>query len=68
MFKLAVVGPLVMRGIGVAQECIKCRAQPDNREWVCSGFGPGCLRLTRDEPAAPRDDVACTTRPIFRLK
>ena len=68
MFKLAVLGPLVTRGIGVAQECIKCRAHAGNYEQVCSGFGAGCLRLERDEPAAPRDDADCATAPIFKTK
>jgi hypothetical protein len=44
-FKLAVLGPIVTRGLGVGQQCLTCyRAQgrrPD--EPPCAGFGAGCL-------------------------
>lgn len=44
-FKLAVVGPILTRGLGVARQCLTCYhargRNPD--EPPCAGFGAGCL-------------------------
>jgi hypothetical protein len=68
MFKLAVLGPIVTRGIGVAQECIKCRAYAGDHARVCSGFAAGCLGPAPSEPAPSQTDTAFATAPIFRVK
>ena len=44
-FKLAVLGPIVTSGLGVAQQCLACyraRGLADESA-ACAGFGPGCL-------------------------
>lgn len=44
MFKLAVLGPLITSGLGVARQCVECaRHQPQQRVMRCYGMGPGCL-------------------------
>lgn len=44
-YKLAVLGPVVTRGLGMGRQCLDCyRARgrhPD--EPPCAGFGAGCL-------------------------
>ena len=44
MFKLAVLGPIVTSGIGVARQCVDCyRWRPSRDGAACFGFGPGCM-------------------------
>ncbi len=44
MFKLAVLGPIVTSGFGVAQQCVECnRHQPRQHQPPCYGIGVGCL-------------------------
>ncbi|OGA24182.1 MAG: hypothetical protein A3I02_15965 [Betaproteobacteria bacterium RIFCSPLOWO2_02_FULL_67_26] len=44
MFKLAVLGPIVTEGFGVARQCLKCyRFKAPGGELPCFGFGAGCL-------------------------
>lgn len=43
MFKLAVLGPIVTSGIGVARQCVDCYQWRSSYEGAaCFGFGPGC--------------------------
>ena len=54
MFKTAVVGPVVSTGIGVARECVECGGASGAGDGkLCSGFGPGCLGLSRRGSAVP---------------
>ena len=44
MFKLAVLGPIVAGGFGVARQCVDCyRARASYGGVPCFGFGPGCM-------------------------
>ena len=43
MFEIAVLGPIVTRGVGVVGQCIACRAALRADAPSCSGFGAGCL-------------------------
>jgi len=44
MFKLAVLGPIVTGGLGVARQCVDCyRWRPSYGGAPCFGFGPGCM-------------------------
>ena len=44
MFELAVLGPIVTRGLGVARQCMTCRrARLPEGVKTCFGFGPGCM-------------------------
>ena len=44
MFKLAVLGPVVTSGFGVARQCLECnRRQPRGHPPQCYGIGAGCL-------------------------
>jgi len=44
MFKLAVLGPVITSGFGVARQCIECyRRQSQHHQPRCYGFGAGCL-------------------------
>ena len=56
MFKLAVLGPIVTGGFGVARQCVDCyRARPSYEGVPCYGFGPGCMEYrprARDATAA----------------
>jgi hypothetical protein len=55
MFKLAVLGPIVTGGIGVARQCVDCqRWRPAYDGDACFGFGPGCLE---NRPQAREDTV-----------
>jgi hypothetical protein len=42
---LAILGPIVTGGLGVAQQCLGCYYAQGRlpQEPRCSGFGPGCL-------------------------
>ena len=44
-FKLAVVGPILTRGLGIARQCLTCyhARGPYPNEPSCAGFGAGCL-------------------------
>lgn len=44
-YKLAVLGPIITRGLGMGQQCLACyRAQGRHPgEPPCAGFGAGCL-------------------------
>jgi len=51
MFKLAVLGPIVTGGIGVARQCVDCyRWRPAGDGDACFGFGPGCLQYRPQLP------------------
>ena len=51
MFKLAVLGPIVTGGIGVARQCVDCyRWRPSRDGDACFGFGPGCMQY-RPQPS-----------------
>jgi hypothetical protein len=56
MFKLAVLGPIVTSGLGVARQCVDCyRWRPSYGGAPCFGFGPGCMEYrpqSRDRNAA----------------
>lgn len=53
MFKTAVLGPILTRGFGVAQQCLTCyRFKAPHGELPCFGFGPGCLAY---KPVTPAD-------------
>ena len=62
MFKLAVLGPIVTSGLGVARQCVGCyRWQPTYQGVACFGFGPGCMEYrprSREEsaPAAIKEN------------
>jgi hypothetical protein len=44
MFKLAVLGPIVTGGLGVARQCVDCyRWRPSYEGTPCFGFGQGCM-------------------------
>jgi hypothetical protein len=44
VFKLAVLGPIVTSGFGVARQCVDCyRWRPSYGGVPCFGFGPGCI-------------------------
>jgi hypothetical protein len=44
MFKLAVLGPIVTSGFGVARQCVDCyRSRPSYGGVPCFGFGTGCI-------------------------
>ena len=44
MFKLAVLGPVITSGFGVARQCVECnRHQPRQHQPQCYGIGAGCL-------------------------
>jgi len=46
MFKLAVVGPIVTGGLGVARQCFECyRWDPSYGGIRCFGFGSGCIEF-----------------------
>lgn len=46
MFKLAVLGPIVTSGIGVARQCVDCyRRRSSSNGAACFGFGPGCMEF-----------------------
>jgi hypothetical protein len=55
MFKLAVLGPIVTGGVGVARQCVDCyRGRPSYGGVACFGFGPGCIGYrpqARERPA-----------------
>lgn len=55
MFKLAVLGPIVTGGLGVARQCVDCyRWRPSHNGAPCFGFGAGCIEYRprhREEPA-----------------
>ncbi len=60
MFKLAVVGPIVTSGLGVARQCFECdRWDPSYGGIRCYGFGPGCIEFRQRSPEGseplPRD-------------
>jgi len=66
MFKLAVVGPIVSSGFGVARQCITCyRSRPSYGGAQCFGFGPGCIeyRPHARERITDRDDKEVTWLP-----
>ena len=56
MFKLAVLGPIVTGGIGVARQCVECyRWRSTYDEVPCFGFGPGCMECRpQNRRADPR--------------
>jgi hypothetical protein len=65
MFKLAVLGPIVTGGIGVARQCVDCYRWQSSYEGVaCFGFGPGCMeyRPQARERTADRVDENLTSR------
>jgi hypothetical protein len=44
MFRLAVLGPIVTGGLGVARQCVDCyRSRSSYGEVQCFGFGSGCI-------------------------
>ena len=44
MFKLAVVGPIISSGFGVARQCVNCYgSRPSYGGVQCFGFGSGCI-------------------------
>ena len=46
MFKLAVVGPIVTSGFGVARQCVECYRWDASYEGIrCFGFGSGCIEF-----------------------
>ena len=64
-FKLAVVGPIVTRGLGVAQQCLTCyhaRGRYPN-EPSCGGFGAGCLGYRPVTFGGASDTADDRTRP-----
>ena len=66
MFKLAVLGPIVMGGIGVARQCADCYRWKSSYDGVpCFGFGRGCMeyRPQAREGTADRDGQE-TTLPL----
>jgi hypothetical protein len=57
MFKLAVLGPIVTGGFGLARQCALCRAgRPGERIPACHGFDAGCLGYGPGTPAASAGD------------
>jgi len=63
MFKLAVLGPIVTSGFGVARQCVDCyRSRPSCGGVPCFGFGSGCIEY---RPKA-RDAAADTSRITAR--
>jgi len=44
MFKLAVVGPIIASGFGVARQCVNCYGSRQSYDGApCFGFGSGCI-------------------------
>ncbi len=44
MFKLAVLGPVITRGLGLGRQCAGCyRRQSQRHQPPCFGFAAGCL-------------------------
>ncbi len=44
MFKLELLGPIVMSGFGIARQCVDCRrSRVSYGGAACFGFGPGCM-------------------------
>ena len=42
-FRLAVIGPTAVGGLGLAAGCMGCAARNPAAHLRCGGFGPGCL-------------------------
>ena len=56
MFKLAVVGPFVTRGFGVARQCLTCHHfKAPQAALPCFGFGSGCLAYQPVKADAARE-------------
>ena len=67
MFKLAVLGPIVTSGFGVARQCVDCyRSRPSYGGVPCFGFGSGCIEYrpnARDEAGGPTRITAQEPQP-----
>ena len=51
MFKLAVLGPIVTGGFGVARQCVDCyRSRSSYGGLPCFGFGTGCMEYRSQAP------------------
>ena len=58
MFKLAVLGPIVTGGLGVARQCVDCyRWRPSYGGAPCFGFGPGCMEYRPQEGGEAADSA-----------
>lgn len=67
MFKLAVLGPIVTSGFGVARQCLTCyRSQPSWGGPRCFGFGPGCLAYRPKARDATTDRGVRAAATAFR--
>lgn len=49
MFQSFVVGPVGVRGFGLARRCVECRETGGAQAAACGGFGSGCLIGRRRE-------------------
>ena len=56
-FELAIVGPVVTRGLSMGQQCIACRQAREWHSWRCTGFGPGCLGYGLNPRGTPTGQV-----------
>ena len=66
MFKLAVLGPIVTGGFGVARQCVDCyRSRSSYGGVPCFGFGPGCMeyRSQAREHVTDRDGQETAAPP-----
>ena len=66
MFKLAVLGPIVTGGLGVARQCVDCyRSRSSYGGVPCFGFGPGCMeyRAQAREQVTDRDGQEAAAPP-----
>jgi hypothetical protein len=66
-FELAVVGPIIGGGLGIAHQCLACyRAKGITDEPACAGFGPGCLGFRPIEFGKSDDVAECVVREPAR--
>ena len=67
MFKLAVLGPIVTSGLGVARQCIDCyRSRPSYGGVPCFGFGSGCIEYRPGARERKADRAGQEARPPLR--
>jgi len=65
MFKLAVLGPIVTGGLGVARQCVDCyRWRPTYGGDACFGFGPGCMEYRPQGRAQTADRAVHEAVPL----
>ncbi len=57
MFRLAILGPILRGGFGLARQCEQCHLAGDGQgDPSCRGFGAGCLGYRRAKPVTDASD------------